>query len=581
MRFHILILTICVMVAGCSDQQANFSPPTNQISTGLLPSDAELDPEKQQAIWDAEHVTFCLEQRFGKMFTAALKSHDTDALQNFFMPAASGEWVEFANDIFAQGGFEEQACSTNRTPLTFDALLTAIADLSAEYETISKVGFRVLSIQMTNETNAIWQSDVQVTVSGKLDGRTSYRKTIATITYQAETPLELGTKPFIHSWVTTDQITRSSEAALFSEVTARFTLDRLPLIDNWKIPAEQSAQYRSQLAVADFDQDGFNDIAIGTFTGEPILLKNIGGRSFNRIDQQVGLRRWAPNEETSLVAWIDVDNDGYQDLIMGNRIYKNVEGRRFSDITSSSGLSVNRQPMGAAIADYDADGDLDIYICYQYPAEDEPQKEGPSPWVGDDSSGGANHLWQNQGNGSFREVGQASGVSAGTRKSFAANWLFYNDDHFPDLYIANDFGTNNLLLNQGDGTFEDISFTSNTADFATSMGVATGHLDSDGRPEIYVANMYSKMGRRIIGQVSAADYPDGIYQQIKGSCAGNRLYSPSVDDPQRCEENSIALGINDIGWAYAPAFADFDGNGWADIYATTGFMSRDRSKPDG
>ena len=113
------------------------------------------------------------------------------------------------------------------------------------------------------------------------------------------------------------------------------------------------------------------------------------------------------------------------------------------------------------------------------------------------------------------------------------------------------------------------------------MGVATGHLDSDGRPEIYVANMYSKMGRRIIGQVSAADYPDGIYQQIKGSCAGNRLYSPSVDDPQRCEENSIALGINDIGWAYAPAFADFDGNGWADIYATTGFMSRDRSKPDG
>ena len=581
MRFSIIILTICIVVAGCSDQQTKITPPANQISTDLLPSDAELDPEKQQAIWDAEHVTFCLEQRFGKMFTTALESQDTAALHNFFVPAASGEWVDLAANVFVQGGFEEQACTTNRTALPLDDLLSSISNLSDEYESVSKVGFRVLSIQLVNESNATWQSDVQVTVSGELDGRTSYRKTIATITYQAETPLELGTLPFIHSWITTDQVTRSSEAALFTEVTSRFALDRLPLIDNWKIPAEQSAQYRSQMAVVDFDLDGFNDIAIGTFSGEPILLKNIGGHSFNRIDQQVGLRRWSPNEQSCLIAWLDVDSDGYPDLLMGTRLYRNMQGKRFSDITSPSGFSINRQPMGAAVADYDVDGDLDVYICYQDPAEDAPPQEGPSPWIGDDSSGGANHLWQNQGNGSFREVGQASGASAGTRKSFAANWLFYNDDHFPDLYIANDFGTNNLLLNQGDGTFEDISFTSNTADFATSMGVATGHLDSDGRPEIYVANMYSKMGRRIIGQVSAADYPDGIYQQIKGSCAGNRLYSPSVDDPQRCEENSIALGINDIGWAYAPAFADFDGNGWADIYATTGFMSRDRSKPDG
>ena len=61
------------------------------------------------------------------------------------------------------------------------------------------------------------------------------------------------------------------------------------------------------------------------------------------------------------------------------------------------------------------------------------------------------------------------------------------------------------------------------ADFATSMGVATGDLDNDGAPEIYVANMYSKMGRRIIAHVESSDYPPGIFEQIEGSCAGNRL----------------------------------------------------------
>ena len=118
------------------------------------------------------------------------------------------------------------------------------------------------------------------------------------------------------------------------------------------------------------------------------------------------------------------------------------------------------------------------------------------------------------------------------------------------------------------------------------MGVVSGHLNSDGYPEIYVSNMYSKMGRRIIGQVSDADYPPGVYDQIKGSCAGNRLYSRRTTESGKLPgfaavDNSIELGINDIGWAYASAITDFDGNGWADIYVTTGFLSRDRGKPDG
>ena len=112
------------------------------------------------------------------------------------------------------------------------------------------------------------------------------------------------------------------------------------------------------------------------------------------------------------------------------------------------------------------------------------------------------------------------------------------------------------------------------------MGVASGDINGDGVPEIYVANMYSKMGRRIIAQVSAQDYPAGIYEQLVGSCAGNRLYS-TKGDVREYQELSEQLGVNAVGWAYAPAFADFDGDGSLDVYATTGFLSFDRQKPDG
>jgi hypothetical protein len=160
------------------------------------------------------------------------------------------------------------------------------------------------------------------------------------------------------------------------------------------------------------------------------------------------------------------------------------------------------------------------------------------------------------------------------------NWLFLDEDHLPDLYLANDFGLNVMLRNQGDGTFEDVSEKTGTSDYSTSMGVATGDLDNDGYPDIYIANMFSKMGWRIIAQVEEDDYPGNIHHQIKGSCAGNRLYRRTGEDIP-WQELSLKMGINRVGWAYSPAMFDLDGDGWLDIYDSTGYMSFDRRKPDG
>ena len=115
------------------------------------------------------------------------------------------------------------------------------------------------------------------------------------------------------------------------------------------------------------------------------------------------------------------------------------------------------------------------------------------------------------------------------------------------------------------------------------MGVVAGDLDGNGTPEIYVANMFSKMGRRIIAHVSEADYPPGIYQQLLGSCAGNRLYRTTdiTAGTPVYQEISDSLGVNGVGWAYAPALTDLDLDGYLDIYATAGFLSFERGEPDG
>jgi hypothetical protein len=284
------------------------------------------------------------------------------------------------------------------------------------------------------------------------------------------------------------------------------------------------------------------------------------------------------NNRNALAGWIDYDDDGFPDLLLGPRLYHNVQGERFEDVTAGSGLSFDHSPFGAVVADYDADGRLDLYIVNHKGFRERPPTR--PPWIGDPHGGAENHLWHNEGGGTFRSVTVSANAGGGFHQTFAGAAMFLDDDPYPDLYLANDFADNVLLRNRGDGTFEDITAASGTGDFSTSMGVAAGDLDNDGRPEIYVANMFSKMGRRIVAHIREEDYPEGIYDMIVGSLSGNRLYRVGPDG-SRFVEYSEDVGVNQVGWAFAPAMVDLDGDGRLDLYATAGYISADRGMPDG
>ena len=551
-----------------------------------LPSGV-LAPDKQKHIWDLEHASFVIETYFGKSFVRALRERDRERLLAALLPDFQGEiLVSSASERTAGELVSELRWDAATGKLqTVDAkgLVDHLLGYLAEFTRIDGIRLQVMQIDPASGGPGLWTTDLRLNALGAGAGGSPMEHVSrhhVELRFADDEAVKSGSA-IVRRFQVRSIVARKARRLLMEEVTKRVGLADLPLPDNWKLPTNLVRAHRYQFAVEDYDRDGYPDIAVAATNGRPMLLHSKGGKSFEDVTRSVGLR---PSEDSprermlnALVGWIDFDNDGFPDLLMGYRLYRNDAGKRFVAV-SDSGLYFDRSPFGCVVADFDRDGLLDLYVVNQKGFRQRPP--GKRPWVGDPDAGTENHMWRNVGGGRFRDVTKATNAGGGRHQTFAGVPLFFDDDPAPDLYLANDFGTNVLLRNRGDGTFEDVTAGSGTGDFSTSMGVSAGDLDNDGRPELYVANMYSKMGRRIVAHVDPEDYPPGIYDMIRGSLAGNRLYR-LAGDGARYEELSEKLGVNQVGWAFAPLMVDLDGDGWLDLYATTGFNSADREKPDG
>ena len=123
--------------------------------------------------------------------------------------------------------------------------------------------------------------------------------------------------------------------------------------------------------------------AVASKDGRPWLLRWSKSARFEDVAEAMGLPVAAVTDENNiraLVAWIDFDNDGYSDLLMGGKLYRNDKGQRLIDVSQASGLTFDKSPFGAAVADYDADGKLDLYIFYQRGFKESAPRT--RPWVG-------------------------------------------------------------------------------------------------------------------------------------------------------------------------------------------------------
>ena len=406
-----------------------------------------LGEAKQKRIWDNEHVTFELETFFGKAFRKAVSDRDADAIVAFFLDQAD---VSIIPDAGGQSDSAATVSETRADASTVDsadvaALAKHLIETLSPMKEIQRTKLRVLQLETEDEQN--WTASILLKFVGVTpDQRPYVVESHHTVGLKFSNDDEIKEGNIVSSWRDDSRSTRHSDNVLMKEVTASAGLDNLPLPDNWTRPVTDRSQYWFQVAVADFNQDDFPDIAVATITGQPLLLQSDGGERFIDITAKMRLKSWDKKHMQSLATWIDIDNDGWPDLLLGDRLYRNVKGKAFLDVTRKSGLKFGHFPMGTAVADYDCDGRTDLYILYQH--DEAGQSSEPMPWVGDTKTGTNNQLWRNEGGGRFADVTEESNSGGGLRHSFAAVWHFVDDDPYPDLYIANDFGANVHLRNR-------------------------------------------------------------------------------------------------------------------------------------
>ena len=330
------------------------------------------------------------------------------------------------------------------------------------------------------------------------------------------------------------------------------------------------------VSLGDVDGDGDDDIYVSQPSGLPNrLYRNDGGLAFTDITQQSG---GGVLDSTSMALFADVDNDGDQDLLLitarapillrndGTGSLRHApKAFRFSD-------SPEGQLTSAAMADYDGDGDLDLYVCsYRFHAGAGDHRP-PLPYH-DANNGPPNFLLRNRGDGTFEEATASSGLDANnTRFSFAAAWADYDGDGWPDLYVANDFGRNNLYRNRGDGTFSDVAELAGVEDVAAGMSVAWLDHDLDGNQDLYVGNMWSSAGLRISDKAEfragSATEARGLYRR---HAKGNSLFRGLGEG--RFKEVSSTAGVERGRWAWSSDAVDLDNDGYEELYVANGYVT--------
>jgi hypothetical protein len=341
------------------------------------------------------------------------------------------------------------------------------------------------------------------------------------------------------------------------------------------------------ITVADYDNDGFDDLFIPDGVAAR-LFRNRRDGTFEDTTARAGL---SGLDGVGVGLLADIDNDGDKDLFASrtfqpNQLFVNNGDGTFTDITARSGLGADCCTTVASFADYDNDGFLDLYVGRYL----DPRKDIPTTFYA--RNGEPNQLYRNNGNGTFTNVTEAAGVGE-TGLCLGSVFGDYDADGDADLYVVNDFGRKTLYRNNGNGTFTDVTVETGTLAYGAGMSASFADYDNDGLLDIYVTHIRSDSSwfaepptvwRYMVNSwrqgVWRSDMPlyweifrqsgfafVDVFQQM---ASGNTLLRNRGDGT--FEDITLAARANPPGWFWGASFADFNNDGWQDVYAATGWV---------
>ncbi len=323
-------------------------------------------------------------------------------------------------------------------------------------------------------------------------------------------------------------------------------------------------------AVLDYDGDGRQDLFVPGGDGNR-LYRNLGDGTFEDVAVEAGVAG-QEGEGAGALAF-DYDNDGRTDLyvtylLRPNLLYRNRGDGSFEEVGAKAGVALEEYSTSAAALDYDRDGDADLYVLVYGQPDIGPALDG--------DNAPPNHLYRNNGDGTFTDVTAAT-RTGDTGWGLALQCADFDGDLWPDIMVANDFGRNAYLRNNGDGTFTNVAKKAGVLDPGFGMGVAVDDYDGDGRLDFDVSNYsfplnwFLKDPRYPMPPFPYSLGRPLVWRRLTALSRGSSLFRNLGDN--RFERTSQEADVWDTSWSWGCVFVDADMDGRADLFVVNGMVT--------
>lgn len=334
------------------------------------------------------------------------------------------------------------------------------------------------------------------------------------------------------------------------------------------------------VAAGDVNNDGLPDLFFSGNQESGRLYINKGDFKFEDVTEKAGLlsNRWQTG-----VSMVDINQDGWLDIYvnvsgsekfgsLSNLLYINNKNGTFSEKAEAYGIADKRLTMNASFFDYDRDGDLDLFLITNPADEMVSGINSLNERKINGESAGTDILYRNNGNETFTDVSKEAGILV-EGYSLGAAITDVNEDGWPDIYVSNDFLTNDILyINQRDGRFRDETSNCLKHTSFASMGNDAADFNNDGHTDLFVLDMLPEDNYRkkmIIPPASFDKFQLSLAKGYEPQYTRNTLQLNNGNGT--FSDIGFMAGVSSTDWSWSALLADYDNDGDKDLMVTNGF----------